>query len=74
MLRTMGACQSCSRSQLRSGIADEVGRAAAFPDVVVATGRFDLPNRLNNVLGVLSIFWDALDVAREKGATQLRLP
>jgi len=39
---------------------------AARPDVVVATGRSDYPNQVNNVLGFPSIFRGALDVrARE---------
>jgi malate dehydrogenase (oxaloacetate-decarboxylating)(NADP+) len=35
---------------------------AARPDVVVATGRSDYPNQVNNVLGFPSIFRGALDV------------
>ena len=35
---------------------------AARPDVIVATGRSDYPNQVNNVLGFPSIFRGALDV------------
>ena len=35
---------------------------AARPDAIVATGRSDLPNQVNNVLGFPSIFRGALDV------------
>jgi malate dehydrogenase (oxaloacetate-decarboxylating)(NADP+) len=35
---------------------------AARPDVVIATGRSDFPNQVNNVLGFPSIFRGALDV------------
>ncbi len=39
---------------------------AARPDVIMATGRSDFPNQVNNVLGFPSIFRGALDVrARE---------
>lgn len=36
---------------------------AARPDVIMATGRSDYPNQVNNVLGFPSIFRGALDVA-----------
>ncbi len=42
-------------------IRPEVARAAR-PDVVVATGRSDYPNQINNVLGFPFIFRGALDV------------
>ena len=46
-------------------IAYEAARAAR-PDVIVATGRSDYPNQVNNVLGFPYIFRGALDVrARE---------
>ena len=35
---------------------------AARPDVIVATGRSDYPNQVNNVLGFPFIFRGALDV------------
>ncbi len=35
---------------------------AAHPDVIMATGRSDYPNQINNVLGFPSIFRGALDV------------
>ena len=35
---------------------------AAVPDVIIATGRSDYPNQVNNVLGFPSIFRGALDV------------
>ena len=35
---------------------------AARPDAIVATGRSDFPNQVNNVLGFPSIFRGALDV------------
>ena len=37
---------------------------AARPDVIMATGRSDYPNQVNNVLGFPFIFRGALDVAR----------
>lgn len=39
----------------------EVARAAR-PDAIIATGRSDYPNQINNVLGFPSIFRGALDV------------
>jgi len=41
---------------------------AARPDVIIATGRSDYPNQVNNVLGFPFIFRGALDV-RAKGIT-----
>ena len=38
---------------------------AARPDVIMATGRSDYPNQVNNVLGFPFIFRGALDVARD---------
>ena len=38
---------------------------AARPDVIMATGRSDYPNQVNNVLGFPFIFRGALDVPRE---------
>ena len=35
---------------------------AARPDAIVATGRSDYPNQVNNVLGFPFVFWGALDV------------
>jgi malate dehydrogenase (oxaloacetate-decarboxylating)(NADP+) len=37
---------------------------AAVPDVIMATGRSDYPNQVNNVLGFPFIFRGALDVPR----------
>ena len=37
-------------------------RLAARPDVIMATGRSDYPNQVNNVLGFPYIFRGALDV------------
>ncbi|MDX1468825.1 MAG: phosphate acyltransferase, partial [Acidimicrobiia bacterium] len=42
---------------------------AARPDVVMATGRSDFPNQVNNVLGFPFIFRGALDV-RAKGVSE----
>ena len=39
---------------------------AARPDVIVATGRTDYPNQVNNVLGFPYIFRGALDVRARK--------
>ena len=39
---------------------------AARPDVIMATGRSDYPNQVNNVLGFPFIFRGALDVARDR--------
>jgi malate dehydrogenase (oxaloacetate-decarboxylating)(NADP+) len=41
---------------------DPVLAAAVCPDVVLATGRSDVPNQVNNVLGFPSVFRGALDV------------
>jgi malate dehydrogenase (oxaloacetate-decarboxylating)(NADP+) len=48
--------------QSRSG--DHAGRSARSPrpDAIVATGRSDYPNQINNVLGFPYIFRGALDV------------
>ena len=35
---------------------------AAVPDAIVATGRSDYPNQINNILGFPYIFRGALDV------------
>ena len=43
---------------------DEVRRAR--PDAIVATGRSDFPNQVNNVLGFPFIFRGALDVRAKK--------
>ncbi len=40
---------------------DPVAAKAARPDAIVATGRSDFPNQVNNVLGFPSIFRGALD-------------
>jgi len=50
-------------------IAPEEARAAR-PDVIIATGRSDYPNQVNNVLGFPFIFRGALDVA----ATEINEP
>jgi malate dehydrogenase (oxaloacetate-decarboxylating)(NADP+) len=42
---------------------------AAVPDVIVATGRSDHPNQVNNVLGFPFVFRGALDV-RARGVTE----
>jgi malate dehydrogenase (oxaloacetate-decarboxylating)(NADP+) len=39
-----------------------IAAKAARPDVIIATGRSDYPNQVNNVLGFPSIFRGALDV------------
>ena len=41
----------------------------ARPDAIVATGRSDYPNQINNVLGFPYIFRGALDV-RERPSTR----
>jgi len=43
---------------------DEATRAR--PDAIVATGRSDFPNQVNNVLGFPFIFRGALDVRAKK--------
>ena len=45
-------------------------RVAARPDAIVATGRSDYPNQVNNVLGFPFIFRGALDVARDAPSTR----
>jgi malate dehydrogenase (oxaloacetate-decarboxylating)(NADP+) len=39
---------------------------AARPDAIIATGRSDYPNQVNNVLVFPFIFWGALDVAARR--------
>ncbi len=46
-------------------ITPEVARAVV-PDAIIATGRSDYPNQVNNVLGFPFIFRGALDVAARK--------
>ncbi len=46
-------------------IAPEVARAAK-PDAIIATGRSDYPNQVNNVLGFPFIFRGALDVGASR--------
>ena len=47
--------------------------AAARPDAIIATGRSDLPNQVNNVLGFPSIFRGALDVRATAINDQMKL-
>jgi malate dehydrogenase (oxaloacetate-decarboxylating)(NADP+) len=46
---------------------------AARPDVVIATGRSDFPNQVNNVLGFPFIFRGALDVRATGITTEMKL-
>ena len=46
---------------------------AARPDVIVATGRTDYPNQVNNVLGFPYIFRGALDVRASKINEEMKL-
>ncbi len=46
---------------------------AARPDVIMATGRSDYPNQVNNVLGFPSIFRGALDVAATEINEEMKL-
>ncbi|HXH28907.1 MAG TPA: NADP-dependent malic enzyme, partial [Candidatus Polarisedimenticolia bacterium] len=50
---------------------DEAKRAR--PDVIVATGRSDFPNQVNNVLGFPFIFRGALDVRARAINTEMKL-
>jgi malate dehydrogenase (oxaloacetate-decarboxylating)(NADP+) len=50
---------------------DEVRRAR--PDAIVATGRSDFPNQVNNVLGFPFIFRGALDVRAKKINAEMEL-
>ncbi len=45
----------------------------ARPDVIMATGRSDYPNQVNNVLGFPSIFRGALDVAATEINEEMKL-
>ncbi len=55
----------------QSGPGDRSGEArAARPDAIIATGRSDFPNQVNNVIGFPFIFRGALDV----GATTINEP
>ena len=44
------------------------------PDAIIATGRSDFPNQVNNVLCFPFIFRGALDVAQRKSTTRCRSP
>ncbi len=44
--------------------------AAVRADAIMATGRSDYPNQVNNVLGFPFIFRGALDVARDRRSTR----
>jgi malate dehydrogenase (oxaloacetate-decarboxylating)(NADP+) len=46
---------------------------AARPDVIVATGRSDFPNQVNNVLGFPFIFRGALDVRARQINEEMKL-
>ncbi|NOZ04026.1 MAG: NADP-dependent malic enzyme [FCB group bacterium] len=46
---------------------------AARPDVIIATGRSDYPNQVNNVLGFPFIFRGALDVHAKKINTEMKI-
>jgi len=46
---------------------------AASPDAIIATGRSDLPNQVNNVLGFPFIFRGALDVRARKINEEMKL-
>jgi malate dehydrogenase (oxaloacetate-decarboxylating)(NADP+) len=46
---------------------------AARPDVIIATGRSDYPNQVNNVLGFPSIFRGALDVQATQINEEMKL-
>ncbi len=50
----------------------EVGRASR-PDVIMATGRSDYPNQVNNVLGFPFIFRGALDVGARRVNDEMKL-
>jgi malate dehydrogenase (oxaloacetate-decarboxylating)/malate dehydrogenase (oxaloacetate-decarboxylating)(NADP+) len=45
----------------------------ARPDAIVATGRSDFPNQVNNVLGFPFIFRGAMDVRAKKINTQMKI-
>ncbi len=45
----------------------------ARPDAIIATGRSDYPNQVNNVLGFPFIFRGALDVAARKINTEMKI-
>ena len=62
MLKTHGrASRSSSRSPTPIRRSATPKRVAARPDAIVATGRSDYPNQVNNVLGFPYIFRGALD-------------
>ena len=46
---------------------------AARPDVIMATGRSDYPNQVNNVLGFPFIFRGALDLPRHEINEEMKL-
>ena len=59
--------RSSSRSPTRTPRSTRPRRARANPDAIIATGRSDYPNQVNNVLCFPFIFRGALDV----GATEI---
>ncbi len=70
MLRTMAAKPIVfAMANPTPEISYELGKAAR-PDIIMATGRSDYPNQVNNVLGFPFIFRGALDVQ----ASQINLP
>ena len=51
-------------------ILPEDAQAPSRPDAIIATGRSDYPNQVNNVLGFPFIFRGALDVRRHRRSTR----
>ena len=46
---------------------------AAVPDAIIATGRSDFPNQVNNVLGFPFVFRGALDCRASKVTTEMKM-
>ena len=64
---------SCSRSRIPDPEIDYEAALASRPDAIVATGRSDWPNQVNNVLGFPFIFRGALDVGAREINEQMKL-
>ena len=66
------AADHLRHGQSRSG--DHAGRGAAVrPDAIIATGRSDYPNQVNNVLGFPYIFRGALDVRARRVNMEMKI-
>ncbi len=73
MVKTMAGSRSSSRSPTRSPRSGPRSARAARADCIVATGRSDYPNQVNNVLCFPYIFRGALDCGATKITEAMKL-